>query len=163
MISIARRALENIGCKFIFTGFRYFDEDFPDCPAIAGKLLAYENIGSILTQYKDEIRLDVLPILNALNFGTDQKFFETRPITIPERGNTSHRLPEIHPLPLEHLDFLKEYILPVLGEDCKQAAVDFAEKYQQEVLKNNPIVLLECNWFQESASLLGFSDDRWRP
>jgi len=163
LISSTRKALEAIGCKFIFTGFREFAEDFPGCPPIAGPLLARENIGSILTQYIHDIKLDVEPVCNFLGFGTDNDFFKQRPMTVPMEGNTSHFLPEIHPLPKEHLKFVEELLLPALGETCNARAKSFAEHYENEIRQKDPIVLLECDWYQISAKLLGFSDDRWRP
>jgi len=71
-------------------------------------------------------------------------------------------LPETHPLPMEHLDFVERFAAPQLGIDKLNSSVyGLAEKFSEKVEKQNPIILSELGW--ANLEQTGFSDDGWRP
>lgn len=164
LITSTTRALRAMDCKVITTGFRNFNEGYEKFkPFKPTTKLKYENLGAIIDTYKDELIVDVQPILNALNFGTDDSFFESRPRVIPMLGKEyeGHNLPEIHPLPMEHLEYAKNYILEHLGESIHESAVELAQEYHEKTNNKDLIVLNELGW--ANLEQTGFSDDGWRP
>lgn len=163
-ISSTLIALRSLGCTVVTTGFRPWDEWMPKEPFEKETLLSYQNIGTIIDVYKDVIDYDVDPILTALGFETTEQFFKTRPMTIPKLGDKykDHYLPEIHPLPEEHLSYVEKYMCPVLGIDkLNDAALDLVNKYTDIIKDQDPIVLTEVGW--ANLEQTGFSDDGWRP
>lgn len=165
LISATRSALENKGCKIMFTGFRKFNEGYEEFDNFKKKtLLNIDNLGKILEVYKQKIKLDVTPILNALDFGTTQDFFDSRPKSIPNVGEKymNHLLPEIHPLPDEHKQFVVDYVFPFLGQKSLHAeTTKLVDKYTNMITQQNPIVLSKLGWANTDQQ--GFSDDGWRP
>lgn len=165
LISSVTKALKYLGCKVYTTGFRGFTEGFENFNNFQEEtLLTYENIGAILEQYKDDIKLDIEPILTSLEFGTDDNFFNSRPKVIPILGEEymAHYLPEIHPLPDEHKKFVLDYVFPVIGESVLGGtANELVLEYTNKIKDKNPIVLKDLKW--ANTYQLGFSDDGWRP
>lgn len=165
LISSTNKALKSKGCKVYTTAFRDFNEGFEEFDEFEKEtLLTYDNIGKILDIYKYEIKLDLPPVLNALNFGIDQEFFDSRPKSTPFLGKKykKHFLPETHPLPFEHKKYVEDFVLPLLNENkLATNAVDLADSYDQKIQNMNPIILNELKW--ANTYQLGFSDDGWRP
>jgi len=165
IISSTKKALDAVGCKTITTSFRDFFEGYEEFDEFESKtLLTYDNLGKILDIYKDKIKLDLLPILNFLDFGTDQKFFNSRPISVPalDEKYKEHFLPEIHPLPFEHKQFVEEAVYPFLNEkELAHKTEEFIQEYNTKIKNKNPIVLSELGW--ANTYQMGFSDDGWRP
>lgn len=166
LITATRQALENIGCEVYFTGFRDFQEGYEQYQDFfeSKTLLVYENIGAILNQYKDDIYLDLPPILTALDFGTDNNFFKTRPKSIPKLGDAykEHLLHEIHPLPKEQLKYVEDFCAKLLGIDSIHPTTKkLVDYYQTLIDKEEPIVLENLKW--ANTYQIGFSDDGWRP
>jgi len=166
LISSTRHALANIGCEVHFTGFRNFNEGYENYLELPNSkiLLVYENLGAILEQYKEEIRLDLPPILTALDFGIDNKFFKTRPRSVPKLGEAykQHLLHEIHPLPNEQMKYVKDFVLDTIGESSLHPEAEkLVEQYQKLIDKEDPIILENLKW--ANTYQMGFSDDGWRP
>jgi len=165
MISSARLALQATGCKVLFTGFRKFTETYEVYDEFKeNTLLTIDNLGKILSVYENNIKLDVEPILNALNFSTTDEFFASRPKSIPDVGEkyNSHLLPETHPLPNEHKKYVEQHVLPYLGVDhLNDKAIQLVDKYMHILQDQNPIVLSKIGWVNRNQQ--GFSDDGWRP
>tara|TARA_B100000925_G_C22003310_1_gene472376 strand:+ start:1696 stop:2559 length:864 start_codon:yes stop_codon:yes gene_type:complete len=161
LISATHKALENIGCKVISTSFRDPFEGWEDAPKHFNQhnpKLELEDVGAVLESYKDDIATSCPPILNALNFGTTQEFFDTRPKSIPSRKEKDAHmlLPELHPLTHEAADFINEYI-----EKLSPETEDFVADWKEQLTNKDPIYLEDLKWF--NSEKIGWSDDRWRP
>lgn len=166
LITSTRNALENIGCEIYFLGFRDFIEGFEDYVELPDykTLLTIENIGGILEAYKKDIKLDFPPILTALDFGTDNNFFKTRPKSIPKLGEEyqEHLLHEIHPMPSEHLLYIERFLSTTLGcNKLHKTAYQLVDDYQEQINNQDPIILSDLEW--ANVYQIGFSDDGWRP
>mgnify|MGYP000862638783 CR=1 FL=1 len=166
LISSTKTALKHIGCTVVDTGFRDWKEGLLSEPFEKETLLTYENQGTIIDTYGDIVTPAVTPILNALNFETSNEFFNTRPLSVPADDNElamkTHLLPEIHPLPLEHLDFVERFVCPVLGiEKLHDNAYELANKYNDKIKDKDVIILRDLAW--ANLEQTGFSDDGWRP
>lgn len=161
LISATHKALENIGCKVYSTSFRDPFEGWESAPKEFNQKnpkLELEDTRAVLEAYKDDIKTNCPPILNALNFGTDEEFFNTRPKSVPSK-NPDHEhmlLPELHPLTHEAAEFVETYI-EKLTPETKQFVADWKE----QLTNKDPIYLDECKWFNQDK--IGWSDDRWRP
>tara|TARA_A200000159_G_scaffold160791_1_gene181519 strand:- start:3098 stop:3961 length:864 start_codon:yes stop_codon:yes gene_type:complete len=161
LISATHKALENIGCKVISTSFRDPFEGWEDAPKHFNQhnpKLELEDVGAVLESYKQDIATSCPPILNALNFGTTQEFFDTRPKSIPSRKEKDAHmlLPELHPLTHEAADFINEYI-----EKLSPETEDFVADWKEQLTNKDPIYLEDLKWF--NSEKIGWSDDRWRP
>lgn len=161
LISATHKALENIGCKVISTSFRDPFEGWEDAPKHFNQhnpKLELEDVGAVLESYKEDIATSCPPILNALNFGTTQEFFDTRPKSIPSRKEKDAHmlLPELHPLTHEAADFINEYI-----EKLSPETEDFVADWKEQLTNKDPIYLEDLKWF--NSEKIGWSDDRWRP
>lgn len=169
LIASTTKALASMDCRVVTTGFRHFDEGYENFEDFKPtSKLNYGNIGAILNTYRQDIKTDIVPILNYLNFGTDQDFFDTRPRSVPKLGKeySGHNLPELHPLPLEHLEYAQKQVLAHLGEDMHESAIKLAHEYDDKTKDKNPIVLGDLGWNIGLLLLMeqtGFSDDGWRP
>ena len=130
-ISSTHKALEQIGCKVISTGFRDYMEGWEEqAPNFntSNKYLEMEDIRAVLEKYKEDIKTTCPPILNALNFGTDNAFFETRPTSVPS-PNPEHlhmHQPEVHPLTHEAADFVEKHICKLNND-----TLEFVEKWKK--------------------------------
>jgi hypothetical protein len=161
LISSTHKALENIGCNVISTGFREPTEGWNELSKefnIKNKYLELEDCRAILEKYKDDIKTTCPPILNALNFGTDDEFFKTRPTSVPSK-NPEHahmHQPEVHPLTHEAANFIQEHV-------CKlnNKTLEFVETWKQTLTAADDILLFDLDWFNKEQ--VGWSDDRWRP
>ena len=115
LISSTHKALENIGCNVISTGFREPTEGWNELSKefnTKNKYLELEDCRAILEKYKDDIKTTCPPILNALGFGVDDEFFKTRPTSVPSK-NPEHlhmSQPEVHPLTHEAANFIQEHV-----------------------------------------------------
>lgn len=166
LITSTKTALEQIGCTVVDTCFREWKEGLESRPFEKETLLTYENQGTIIDTYGDKVIPKVKPILNALGFETTDEFFKTRPLCVPLKDNEdafkTHLLPEIHPLPLEHLEYVEKFVAPVLGiEKLHDNAYDLANKYNDKIKDKDVIVLKDLAW--ANLEQTGFSDDGWRP
>ena len=159
-ISSSHKALQQIGCKVISTGFRDYMEGWEEqAPNFNtnNKYLEMEDIRAVLEKYKEDIKTTCPPILNALNFGIDNEFFETRPTSVPS-PNPEHlhmHQPEVHPLTHEAADFVEKHICKLNND-----TLEFVDKWKK-TLSVDPILLYELDWFNKD--IYGWSDDRWRP
>jgi len=161
LISATHKALENIGCKVISTSFRDPFEGWEDAPKHFNQhnpKLELEDVGAVLESYKEDIATSCPPILNALNFGTTQEFFDTRPKSIPSRKEKDAHmlLPELHPLTHEAADFINKYV-----EKLSPKTEDFVAYWKEQLTNKDPIYLEDLKWF--NSEKIGWSDDRWRP
>ena len=161
LISSTHKALENIGCNVISTGFREPTEGWNELSKefnTKNKYLELEDCRAILEKYKDDIKTTCPPILNALNFGTDDEFFKTRPTSVPSpnREHAHMHQPEVHPLTHEAANFIQEHV-------CKlnNKTLEFVETWKQTLTATDDILLFELDWFNKEQ--VGWSDDRWRP
>jgi hypothetical protein len=165
LISSTRKALQATNAKVYFTGFRPFMEGWEDYEPFNEKsLLAIENVGTIIKEYNKNIQLDIEPILTALNFGTDDEFFKTRPMSQPAEGEKykSHLLPETHPLPSEHKLFVEQFVYPAINENSlDRSTSEFVQQYSAFLENQNPIILNQIGWVNDYE--MGFSDDGSRP
>ncbi len=159
IITSTHRALKEIGCKVISTGFRDWQEGWEELPSKFSKsqFLELDDVRAILESYKDELRLAIPPILNALNFGTEEKFFKTRPISVPsDKDEHRHMIArEVHPLTHEAATFIENNI-----EKLDNDTLEFVDKWKT-ILDKDKILLYELDWFNKEK--YGWSDDRWRP
>lgn len=160
-ISSTHKALDAIGCKVISTAFREPVEGWEELSPEFNKhnsKLELEDVRAVLEAYKDDIQTSCPPILNALNFGTDQAFADTRPKSVPDRTPESQHmlLPELHPLTHEAAEFIETHIEKLLPE-----TKDFVEHWKQQYIDKDPIYLEDLKWFNPDK--IGWSDDRWRP
>ena len=161
LISSTHKALENIGCNVISTGFREPTEGWNELSKefnTKNKYLELEDCRAILEKYKDDIKTTCPPILNALGFGVDDEFFKTRPTSVPSK-NPEHlhmSQPEVHPLTHEAANFIQEHV-------CKlnNKTLEFVETWKQTLTATDDILLFELDWFNKEQ--VGWSDDRWRP
>jgi hypothetical protein len=161
LISSTHKALENIGCNVISTGFREPTEGWNELSKefnTKNKYLELEDCRAILEKYKDDIKTTCPPILNALNFGTDDEFFKTRPTSVPSpnREHAHMHQPEVHPLTHEAANFIQEHV-------CKlnNKTLEFVETWKQTLTATDDILLFDLDWFNKEQ--VGWSDDRWRP
>jgi hypothetical protein len=161
LISSTHKALENIGCNVISTGFREPTEGWNELSKefnTKNKYLELEDCRAILEKYKDDIKTTCPPILNALNFGTDDEFFKTRPTSVPSpnREHAHMHQPEVHPLTHEAANFIQEHV-------CKlnNKTLEFVETWKQTLTATDDILLYDLDWFNKEQ--VGWSDDRWRP
>lgn len=165
LISSTHEALKNLGCSFCTTGFRHFNEGFELYDELQDEtLLMYENIGAILEKYKKSITLSIPPILNALDFGLDDKFFLSRPRSIPslEKAYSHLELPETHPLPHEHMKFVEKTVLPYLGiTKISKKTKNFVHTFIDQTIDKELIILKDLDW--ANTYQMGFSDDGRRP
>lgn len=164
IITATTAFLEQKGVKYITTGFRDFDEQFIDQDTVfrEEKITAH-SIRAILEIYGDRIKPTVRPILNALEFGTSDEFFASRPKTrpSPDQKYDHMELPETHPLPGEHLKFVEDFVYPKLDESsCSDGTKQWLQKYI-DVCVGPMFYLEDTNWFNKERT--GWSDDRWRP
>ena len=113
---------------------------------------------AVLESYKDDIKTNCPPILNALNFGTDIDFFNTRPKSVPTlKPEHEHLLlPETHPLTHEAATFVDEYV-----EKIDNQTWEFIDSWKEKYSNKDPIILQDLQWFNPEK--IGWSDDRWRP
>lgn len=161
LISSTHKALENIGCNVISTGFREPTEGWNELSKefnTKNKYLELEDCRAILEKYKDDIKTTCPPILNALGFGVDDEFFKTRPTSVPSK-NPEHlhmSQPEVHPLTHEAANFIQEHV-------CKlnNKTLEFVETWKQTLTATDDILLFDLDWFNKEQ--VGWSDDRWRP
>ena len=161
LISSTHKALENIGCNVISTGFREPTEGWNELSKefnTKNKYLELEDCRAILEKYKDDIKTTCPPILNALGFGVDDEFFKTRPTSVPSK-NPEHlhmSQPEVHPLTHEAANFIQEHV-------CKlnNKTLEFVETWKQTLTATDDILLYDLDWFNKEQ--VGWSDDRWRP
>ena len=161
LISSTHKALENIGCNVISTGFREPTEGWNELSKefnTKNKYLELEDCRAILEKYKDDIKTTCPPILNALGFGVDDEFFKTRPTSVPSK-NPEHlhmSQPEVHPLTHEAAIFIQEHV-------CKlnNKTLEFVETWKQTLTATDNILLYDLDWFNKEQ--VGWSDDRWRP
>ena len=160
MISATHKALEAIGCTVHSTAFREPTEGWEELPTTFSKSekLELEDVHAVLNAYKDDIKTKYPPILNALNFGTSQEFFDARPKSVPSlKEEHSHMLlPEVHPLTHEAAEFVDTYV-----EKLEQGTWDFVNEWKEQCIDKDPIVLENLKWFNPEK--IGWSDDRWRP
>ena len=161
LISSTHKALENIGCNVISTGFREPTEGWNELSKefnTKNKYLELEDCRAILEKYKDDIKTTCPPILNALGFGVDDEFFKTRPTSVPSK-NPEHlhmSQPEVHPLTHEAANFIQKHV-------CKlnNKTLEFVETWKQTLTATDDILLFDLDWFNKEQ--VGWSDDRWRP
>ena len=161
LMSATHKALEAIGCKVYSTGFRDHFENFEEqSPSFNEKnpKLELEDMRAVLESYKDDIKTNCPPILNALNFGTDIDFFNTRPKSVPTlKPEHEHLLlPETHPLTHEAATFVDEYV-----EKIDNQTWEFIDSWKEKYSNKDPIILQDLQWFNPEK--IGWSDDRWRP
>ena len=160
-MTATHKALEAIGCKVYSTSFRDPYEGWEDAPKVFNQTnpkLELEDVGAVLDIYKEDIKTTCPPILNALNFGTDEEFFKTRPKSVPsnKEEHVHMLLPELHPLTHEAAEFVETYVETLLPE-----TKEFVEDWKEKLTNKNPIYLDQCKWF--NSDKVGWSDDRWRP
>ena len=166
LIASTKLALNGIGCKVVDTGFRDWKEGLQSKEFKEQTLLGIENAGTIIDTYGDIVNPKIRPILNALHFSVSEEFFKTRPLTVPsldnKEGLRTHTLPEIHPLPLEHLDFVERFVCPALDiNSLHENVYELANKYNDKIKDKDVIVLKDLAW--ANLEQIGFSDDGWRP
>ena len=91
------------------------------------------------------------------NFGDSDKFFKSRPTSIPSADEKLRHMitPEVHPLTHEAAKFVDEHV-----EQLNDQTIDFVEEWKEKLSKHT-ILLYELNWFNKVKC--GWSDDRWRP
>tara|TARA_Y200000002_G_scaffold152497_1_gene126044 strand:+ start:1380 stop:2189 length:810 start_codon:yes stop_codon:yes gene_type:complete len=159
LITSTTKALETLGCEVITTGFRDWQEGWTELPTefTDRQFLELADVRAVLEQYKDELKLSTPPILNALNFGSDDEFFKSRPTSIPSADEKLKHLitPEVHPLTHEAAKFVDEHV-----EQLNDQTIDFVEEWKEKLNKDT-IRLYELDWFNKDKC--GWSDDRWRP
>lgn len=161
LISSTHKALDSIGCRVITTNFRDPLEGWEEQALTFNKQnpkLELEDVRAILEVYKKDIETSVPPILNALEFGVTEEFFDTRPKSVPSRRSEHQHMlnPEVHPLTHEAAGFIETYI-----EDLDSETKDFVETWKNKLIDNDPIYLEDLQWF--NSDKVGWSDDRWRP
>lgn len=161
MISATHKALSTLGCKVYSTSFRDFFEGWEEqSPSFNtdNPKLELEDVRAVLEMYKDDITTTCPPILNALNFGTTDEFFASRPKSVPtlKKDHEHMLLPEVHPLTHEAAEFVETYI-----EKLTPETKDFVETWKQKYSESDPIILEDLQWFNPEK--IGWSDDRWRP
>ena len=159
LISSTHRALSSIGCKVITTGFRDWEEGWTELSTefTTQKYLTIEDVRAVLEKYKDEIKLSTPPILTALGFETSDKFFKSRPTSVPSKQEDHKHMisPEVHPLTHEAADFVNNHV-----EKLDQQTTEFVEQWREK-LNQDTILLYELDWFNKDKH--GWSDDGWRP
>ena len=161
LISSTHKALKAIGCKVVTTNFRDPIEGWEEQASTfnqSNKKLELEDVRSILEIYKDDIATTVPPILKALEFGTDEEFFNSRPKSVPSRKPEHQYMlnPEVHPLTHEAAKFIETYI-----EKLDLTTREFVDSWKQKLINNDPIYLEDLQWVNPDK--VGWSDDRWRP
>ena len=161
IISATHKALEAIGCKVHSTGFRHYLENFEDQSTTFNEKnpkLELEDMRAVLEVYKDDIETTCPPILNALNFGTDDEFWNTRPKSVPTlKPEHKHLyLPETHPLTHEAAQFVDKHV-----EKIEDKTWEFINTWKEKYSNLDPIVLQDLQWYNPEK--VGWSDDRWRP
>ena len=160
MISATHKALEAIGCTVHSTCFREPTEGWEELPTSFSKneKLELEDVHAVLHAYYKDIKTKHPPILNALNFGTSQEFFDTRPKSVPTlKEEHSHmNLPEVHPLTHEAAEFVDTHVMKL-----EESTWDFVNEWKSQYVNKDPIVLEDLKWFNPEK--IGWSDDRWRP
>ncbi len=161
IISATHKALEAIGCKIYSTYFRDPFEGWEDAPKHFNKTnpkLELEDVGAVLESYRQDIKTTCPPILNALNFGTDEDFFITRPKSVPslKEEHKHMNIHELHPLTHEAAQFVEEHVEP-LSTETKQ----FVNEWKEKLTSNDPIILEDLQWHNKDK--IGWSDDQWRP
>lgn len=160
MISSTHKALEAIGCTVHSTAFREPVEGWEELSTTFSnnEKLELEDVHAVLNAYKDDIKTKHPPILNALNFGTSQEFFDARPKSIPTlKPEHEHmHLPEVHPLTHEAAEFVDTHVIKL-----EEATWDWVFEWKEKYIDKDPIVLEDLQWFNPEK--IGWSDDRWRP
>jgi len=161
MITSTHKALDSIGCKVFSTNFRDPFEGWEEQALTfneQNKKLELEDVRSILEMYKEDIATNLPPILNALEFGVTEEFFETRPKSVPSRKpEHQHMLnPEVHPLTHEAGDFVETYV-----EKLDDQTKEFVSTWKEKLTNTDLIYLEDLQWF--NSDKVGWSDDRWRP
>jgi len=160
MITATHKALDSIGCTVHSTCFRDPTEGWEELPTTFSnnEKLELEDVHAVLHAYKDDIKTKHPPILNALNFGTSQEFFDARPKSVPtlKEEHTHMNLPEVHPLTHEAADFVDTHV-----EKLENSTWEWVLEWKQKYIDKEPIVLEDLQWFNPEK--IGWSDDRWRP
>ena len=159
LITPTHKALEAIGCKVYSTGFRDYLENFEEQPHVLMRKipkLELEDMRAVIESYKDDIKTNCPFHLNALNFGTDDDFWDTRPATSISKSEHEHLLlSEIHLYP-EAATFVHEYV-----EKIDNQTWEFIDSWKEKYSNKDPIILQDLQWSQSEK--IGWSDDRWRP
>lgn len=164
IITSTKLALENLGVKVISTGQRYWTEGYEnENDQIKNVKLRYEDINGILKKYEKYIKFDIEPINSALGFDMTPEFIKTRPVCKPDHNTENIRLiqPEVHPLPHEYLIYVKDFVLPALGEKISSDTIKDIEEFHKKYKDLDVIVHSDLGWIHASQN--GWADDLWRP
>tara|TARA_B100000900_G_scaffold412808_1_gene435338 strand:- start:740 stop:1600 length:861 start_codon:yes stop_codon:yes gene_type:complete len=160
MISSTHKALNTIGCTVHSTCFRDPTEGWEELPTTFSRneKLELEDVHAVLYAYREDIKTKHPPILNALNFGTSQDFFDTRQKSVPtlKEEHVHMKLPEVHPLTHEAAEFVDNNV-----EKLNDTTWEWVEEWKAKYIDKDPIVLEDLQWFNPEK--IGWSDDRWRP
>lgn len=127
IITSTVRGLKNTGAKVFTThmGDPYDDE----------YLLALPQVKDVLELYKEDVRGSIGSIMNHCWYdgvGEDTK----RPMYRNEMAPTVDII-EDHPIPLEHLDYLKKVVSPVIDVKISNKTEEYAKYWQARLYENN--------------------------
>lgn len=136
LITATLQSLRNTGATVVSTFMMdpYKDE----------VLLEFENVSDMLELYKDWILPDILPIVDHCRYdgvGEDK----TRPKF--KRGNAvMSPIIEDHPLPSEHLDYLKNIVSPYINIDILESTKIWANNWNKKMYDTDFVIYPLKDW-----------------